>query len=202
MEALWNSLTTLNKGFAVAALFFAVLFLWQIVGMLLGIDGHGHGDAGDGAMAHHGACDDPGHHGGGEIAFTLVTIRSVLAFATLFTWAGTLYLMHGTSLGLAFVYSFLWGSAAMLLVSYAVYKMVQMQEIGTADLWSAIGEKGTVYLNIPEGGTGQVRVKVSGVVSCVKAASSDGKPLPAGTVVKVTSILDGRTIEVSTIEDP
>ncbi len=201
MEAWWEGLTTLNKGFAVAAFFCSVLFLWQIVGMLLGIDGHGHGDTGDAAMAHHGAGDDPGHHGGGGIAFTLVTVRSVLAFATLFTWAGTLYLMHGTLLGLALVYSFLWGLAAMLIVSIAVYKLVQLQEIGTANLWNALGEEGTVYINIPEGGAGQVRVKVGGVISYVKARSRDEKPVPAGTKVKVTGIIDVNTVEVSATED-
>ena len=192
-------MTSLNKGFAVAALFFSVLFLWQIIGMFLGIDGHGHGDTGDADLAHHGGGDDAAHHGGGEIAFALVTIRSTVAFATLFTWAGTLYLMQGTTFGLALVYSFLWGLAAMVLVSYAVYKLVQLQEIGTADLWSALGEEGTVYINIPESGTGQVRVKVSGIMSYVKACSKEGKPVPAGTVIKVTGIIDGNTVEVSDI---
>lgn len=198
METWWQSLTAVNKAFAVAALFFSLMFLWQLVGMLLGM----HGESVDGGM-NHGEVDHAhaGHpaadsHGASGITFTLVSVRSMLAFATLFSWAGTLYLMSGASLFAALAYSFIWGVLAMVFVSYVVFKLVQLQETGNATVWSAIGEEGIVYMNIPQDGTGKIRVMVSGVVSYVNARSKEGNTLHAGTKVRVSAVLDNNTLEV------
>ena len=190
MEAWWEGLTLLNKGFAVAAVFFSVLFVWQFLGALLGLHGDSHGDA-DHAVQH----DSDG------VAFTLISVRSVLAFGTLFSWAGTLYLMSGAGIVLAIIYSFAWGVAAMFIVSYLVFKLVQLQETGTATVWSAIGEEGVVYLNLPAGGLGKVRVMVSGVISYVNARSRGGESLTAGTKVRVVGVIDDNTLEVEPITE-
>lgn len=204
MEAWWEGLSALNKVFAVGALFFGVLFLWQLVGMFLGMDGHHQADTAHDhvGMEHE---QDSGDHGartnGAGVSFSLVSIRSVIAFATLFTWAGTLYLTTGTTTVLALAYSFLWGLAAMFAVSYVVYKLVQLQEIGTASIWTAMGEEGSVYMNVPEGGLGKIRVKVSGTVSFVDARTADRRPLEAGTKVRVVGIVNDRTVEVVPMEN-
>jgi hypothetical protein len=214
MEAWWEGLTALNKGFALAALFFSVLFAWQIICMLIGFDVHGtsdvshdgfdspdgHADAGA-AVSHQGyESHDAEHQLGGEVTFSLVTVRSVLAFATLFTWAGTLYLMKGTSPIVTLALSALWGLAAMLGVSYIVYKLVQLQEIGNVSLWTAIGEEGVVYMDVPAQGAGKVRVKVGGVVSFIDARSGTGSSIAAGTKVQVSRVIDSRSVEVVPFE--
>ncbi|HMK35340.1 MAG TPA: NfeD family protein [Desulfomonilaceae bacterium] len=206
MESWWGSLTAVNKGFALAALFFSTVFLWQIVGMLLGIHGDSHiatdhGDTGPGHVgpAHTGGQSGDAHPNAG-ITFTLVSVRSVLAFATLFCWAGTLYLMSGISLLAALIYSFIWGAAALVLVAFVVFKLVQLQETGNATVWSAIGEEGVVYMDIPARGTGKIRVMVRGVVSYVNARSSSGMMIPSPTKVKVVGVLDNNTLEVETME--
>jgi membrane protein implicated in regulation of membrane protease activity len=188
MEAWWEGLTPLIKGFAVAAVFFSILFIWQFLGALLGLHGDSHDDAGH-----------ADHHDGDGASFTLISVRSVLAFGTLFSWAGTLYLMSGAGVILAMIYSFIWGVAAMFLVSYVVFRLVQLQETGTASIWSAIGEEGFVYLNLPPEGVGKVRVMVSGVISYVNARSRKGESLAAGTKIKVVGVIDDNTIEVEPI---
>ena len=200
MEAWWQGLTLLNKGFAVAALFFSVLFVWQFLGALLGLHGDSHGDAGHAIGIHHHDFDHHAdQHDRDGVGFTLISVRSVLAFGTLFSWAGTLYLMSGAGVVLAMIYSFAWGVAAMFIVSYLVFKLVQLQETGTATVWSAIGEDGVVYLNLPAGGLGKVRVMVSGVISYVNARSRGGESLSAGTKVRVVGVIDDNTIEVEPI---
>jgi membrane protein implicated in regulation of membrane protease activity len=197
METWWQSLTAVNKAFAVAALFFSLMFLWQIVGMLLGM----HGESTDGVMdqAHTGHHPADSHASG--ITFTLVSLRSMLAFATLFSWAGTLYLMSGVSLIAALIYSVIWGAVAMVIVAYVVYKLVQLQETGNITVWSAIGEEAVVYMNIPEGGVGKIRVMVSGVMSYVNARSKGGNAIPAGTKVRVSAVLDNNMLEVEPTEE-
>ena len=51
------------------------------------------------------------------VSFKLLSIRSVIAFFTLFTWGGALYLNSGLGLTRALVYSLLWGAGAMVLVA-------------------------------------------------------------------------------------
>jgi hypothetical protein len=202
MEAWWQGLTLLNKGFAVAALFFSVLFVWQFLGALLGLHGDSHGDAGHAiGMHHHDFDHHADQHDRDGLGFTLISVRSVLAFGTLFSWAGTLYLMSGAGVVLALIYSFAWGVAAMFIVSYLVFKLVQLQETGTATVWSAIGEEGVVYLNLPAGGVGKVRVMVSGVISYVNARSRGGESLTAGIKVRVVGVIDDNTIEVEPITE-
>lgn len=224
MEAWWLGLTALNKAFAVAALFCSVLFLWQIVSMLVGFDLDGHADtdtggldhvdmdgSADGGMGDHAdagvgdhtdaASDHDYQHLGGEIAFTLVSIRSVIAFVTLFSWAGTLYLMTGTSVILAVLYSLVWGLVAMFAVSYLVYKLVQLQETGNVSLWSCIGEEGLVYMNVPAGGVGKIRVMVGEVLSYVNARTPGEDSLVEGTKVRVSRVIDDNTVEVVPVEN-
>jgi hypothetical protein len=209
MEAWWQGLTTLNKGFAISALFFTVMFLWQMASMAIGFDGDTHSDVAHEGLDHGDVHVSGGHEGmeqahggphhhplGGEAAFTLVSLRSVIAFTTLFSWAGTLYLMGGTSAILAIFYSLAWGLAAMFGVAYLVFKLVQLQETGNITLWSCIGEEARVYMNVPSEGAGKVRVMVGGVLCFVNARSGTGEPLAAGTRVRVTRILDSNTVEV------
>jgi hypothetical protein len=68
------------------------------------------------------------------------------------------------------------------------------------DLWKAIGENGTVYINIPADGVGKVRLKVDKTISFVNAQSKGGKPLLAGTSVKVVGVLDARTLEIEPLD--
>jgi membrane protein implicated in regulation of membrane protease activity len=197
MEAWWAGLTLLNKGFAVAAFFFSVLFIWQLLGTLLGLHGGSDGDVGHAIGVHDGGGDHDADHDG--VGFTLISVRSVLAFGTLFSWAGTLYLMSGVGVILAMIYSFVWGVAAMFIVSFLVFKLVQLQETGTASIWTAIGEEGVVYLNLPPDGVGKVRVMVSGAISYVNARCRGGESLTAGTKVRVVGIVDNNTVEVEPI---
>jgi hypothetical protein len=202
MESWWQELTTINKAFCVQALFFSLLFLWQLAGMLLGADGSGHGDGGH--MPAHDAPGESGHgdaHDNGSVVFSLISVRSIVAFGTLFSWAGSLYLMGGTSPVWAVLYSLLWGLAAMFLVSYLMFGLLKLQQTEKASLWSAVGEEATVYMNIPEDGVGKVRVMVRGTISFVNARSAHGEPLKEGRTVRVLDLVDDKTVSVAATDD-
>ena len=120
MESWWLGLSFLNKAFAVSALTFTVLFLWQILAVIIGMDTDTHGAVDAGGIDHGGldhAGDSGGDHTAGHgadaVTLTFVSIRSGIAFGTLFSWAGTLYLASGTPAILAIVYSAVWGLIAM-----------------------------------------------------------------------------------------
>jgi membrane protein implicated in regulation of membrane protease activity len=104
--------------------------------------------------------------------------------------------MEGTPVGRALIYSVLWGLAALVIVSYVFYKLAALQEVGNASLSTAVGQTATVYADIPQNGSGKIRVLVSGVVTVVTARSKDGLPLMAGTEVKVLRIMGPNILEV------
>ena len=69
------------------------------------------------------------------------------------------------------------------------------------DSWTAVGTEAIVYLDIPGEGIGQVRVSIGGVISFVKARSSQGLPMPAGTKVLVVGIGDNNVLEVKPLNE-
>ncbi|MHB0856180.1 MAG: NfeD family protein [Anaerolineae bacterium] len=224
MLAWWGQLSSLNQAFYVSAIFFSVLFLWQLFSSLGalgdggGADASGHTDAGAGsdhgghfapvdhttgdhtAFSGHDTSDSHQAHSDGLATFRLLSIRSILAFGTLFSWAGALYLRGTLFPGLALLRAILWGMAGMVTVALFFWILPRLTEEGTANLDTAVGETGQVYMTIPEDGTGQVRVLVSGVTSHIRARSRNGMRLPAGTAVRVTRRLDAGTLEVDEIE--
>ncbi len=126
-------------------------------------------------------------------------MRSLISFAVMFSWAGTIYLYNGNSLIISVIYSLIWGLVGMFLVSYVIYKLLRFQETGNATVWTAIGEDATVYMDIPENGTGKVRVLVSGAISFIDAKGSYGRAIPSGTHVRVVHVLDEKTLEVEAV---
>lgn len=206
MTAWWDSLTVINRGFFCAAAFFSVFFLWQMIAALIGLDNEGGDDIADGADFD---ADMDDFEAGADadasatvVAFKLLSIRAIITFCTLFTWGSALYLSRGDGLTRAMGVSSIWGLAGMGSVALLLSLLPKLAHTGTKRIASALGAQGAVYLDIPEGGQGEVRVSVSGVVSFVKARCVDGRPLKAGTTVAVKRILDESTVEVEAMSKP
>jgi len=195
-----------------AAIFFGILFLWQLLATLFGhigggettdvAGGHDADVSGHDAAAAHGAHDGAVGAAESVASFKLLSIRSITAFGMLFGWAGVLYsrAASDTSPNLVIVYSLLWGFVGMLIVSAIFYFLMRMTETGTRRLATCVGQRGLVYMDIPAGGTGQVKTVVSGTVSFVPAQAVGGEILKAGTPVVVKRLLDATTVEVEKAE--
>ena len=216
----WSDLTAVNQVFYAAAAFFSLIFLWQFISSLVGLSG-GEADlevdadmdvdvdggdmdidGGDGLEV-----DDIEAHSleaaaESTAAFKVLTLRAILAFFTLFFWAGAMYLNMGKSLSRALLYATAWGVAAWLIVAHVVNWMRRLAESGTARLVSCVGTNGSVYLDVPAGGQGEVRLLVSGRVSMVKARAVGGVELKSGTAVRVVRVVDPTSVEVRPVESP
>lgn len=196
--AWWNGLTPLTQWFFGAAAFFSVFFVWQLLSALIGLGGDADGlDSHAGADWHHASPDDS--HATLAV-FKILSVRSLIAFFMLFTWAAALYLNNGLTPPRAMALALVWGFAAMLIVSAIVGFLRRLTETGNQRISSCIGLPGTVYLDIPAGGDGEARVLCSGILTHYRARSMDGTPIKAGTTVRVTRVLGPNTIEVSTSE--
>jgi membrane protein implicated in regulation of membrane protease activity len=195
--------TFLSSVYWGAALFFSVLFAWQVLATLFGhLGGGDQVDAGahDAAGAGHDVAGDHAAHGGQAAesiaTFKLLSVRSLTSFGLLFGWAGVLYQRAGLSQNMTILYSLLWGCLGMLIVSALFYFFMRMTESGTRRLSSAIGQPATVYMDIPAGGSGQVRVLCGGSISFISARVAGGEALKAGTPVVVKRIIGPNAVEV------
>jgi membrane protein implicated in regulation of membrane protease activity len=221
MEMWWSGLTAASRGFYLAAVFFSTLFIWQLISALSGLGGEDsvesdHGDLGDhdaGHLGDHGggydaagheatphSQGDTDHDDAGLHTFRLLSVRSLLAFGMLFSWAGALYAGQGEAMGWALIRALLWGLTGMLVVAAFFWLLPRLSEEGTARLSSAVGEMATVYIDIPEDGAGQIKVTVGGALGFVRARARGNQRLPAGTQVRVLRLLDESTVEVEEIE--
>jgi hypothetical protein len=206
MSEWWSDLTAMNRTFFSVAAFFSVFFIWQLFAALLGL---GDEDAGSDASDVNTDIDtdtdmddfDSGADADSSatvVAFKLLSIRAIITFCTLFSWGCALYLQNGVPLGRAMGISSLWGLAGMGSVALLLALLPKLAHTGTKRIATSLGAQGTVYLDIPKGGLGEVRVSVSEVISFVKARTKDGNPLKAGDTVVVTRIIDETTVEVET----
>ena len=213
MASFWEALTPLHQAFIAAAIFFSTIFVWQLVSAFgsLGEAGADASDSSDGVdidldsdmpdLAEADGGDDLLSDATGLTTFRLLSVRSMIAFCTLFTWGGALYLGQDISPAGAILRALLWGLAGMLVVAAFFWLLPHLSETGTSDLRTALNQTGEVYMNIPEGGAGQVKVLVSGALRFVRARSGDGEAIAAGTAVRVTRILDEATLEVQAIRN-
>jgi hypothetical protein len=153
-----------NAWFTVPALIGTSLFVVRLVLMLLGAGGHhdggielGHGADGTGATdAAHGGGDSHSH---ASEAFKYLSIQSVSAFAMGFGWAAfaakeSLHWNFAASTGLGLVGGV--GMAALLLT--LLKSAMGLNASGNIDMAKAVGAAGDVYVEIPPGQQGKVRL--------------------------------------------
>jgi len=208
MNEWWTGLTTLNQFFYVAATFFSVFFVWQMIMAIVGLGGGEDVDVDTdmGADVDVDVDADADVHGGHVdadstiAAFRLVSVRSVLAFCTLFAWAGALYQNGGMTPSASMGLALLWGVGAMLVVAKVLQWLLGLTESGTSNLATCVDTRGTVYLDIPSNGQGEVRVTVSGALSLVKARGAGGQAIRAGTPIRVVQLAGPRLVEVESLE--
>lgn len=193
-EQFWAGLTTLNRGLYVAAAFFTVFFIWQVIAAFIGL---GHDGGVDDASATPDSHDAPPDTHETVFLFKLISVRSVLAFGTLFTWASALYMSNGDmSAARSMSIGLVWGVAAMVVVGLVFNMLSKMTSVGNIQVSSCVGATASVYLDIPANGTGEIRVLCSNVMTHVKARAAAGVAMKSGTSVRVTRMLAPDVAEV------
>jgi len=191
----WGGLDPLARLFFGAAIVFSIFLLWQLIMTFVGLSG------GDGALGTHVESIDVHHSpNDGDVSttvFKLLSFRSILAFCTLFSWTGAIELQHHAAMTRALGFALAWGLVAMFLVALLLNLMLRLAESGNLRYSSCVGGAGTVYLDIPAGGVGEVRTLCSGVMTHLKARATSPAGLKAGTAVRVVNIIGLDTLEVT-----
>jgi hypothetical protein len=177
MQEWWAGLAGMTQVFYGMAAFFSVFFLWQIIGAFMGLDGDGDVDGVGDVDLDVDAPDDIDYDDVIESsqAFKILSLRSIITFFTLFSWGSALYTTDGVPVAKAMGVSSIWGLAGMLAIAGIFYAMGKLSETGTKDIAASKGHVGTVYLDIPADGFGEIKTIVNGVPEHVKAKSMDGE---------------------------
>ncbi|MEO1624230.1 MAG: hypothetical protein AAFV25_03660, partial [Bacteroidota bacterium] len=192
----WSELDGVQQVFWGIALIFSVLFVIQFVLSLVGLDFDG--DA-DGDFSGH-ADVDTGYSLDAD--FTLLSVRSIIAFFTFFGWTGVIVLNGGHGTWAALGFASIAGMAAMFIVGYLMYLFSKLTQEGNVDIKEALYNTGEVYLTIPanRGGYGKIHVKVSGSYQELDAVTS-GDALPTGSSIRIVEILDDNLLLVEQAKD-
>ncbi len=193
----WNELTSVAQVFWGISIVFSVLFVIQFVLSLIGLDFDADTDIEIGTNTN----TDTGYTLDAD--FTLLSVRSIIAFFTFFGWTGVLVLNAGGGTWAAVGFASLSGLAAMFVVGYMMYLFSKLGESGTFNTKEAIYNTAEVYLSIPaaKNGYGKVHLKIRGALKEMDAITEGNQPLPNGAAVRVIDVLDDNLLLVEPLEN-
>ena len=177
--------------YAIAITATSVLIV-QMLLMMVGVGADELADAGDVDM------EGPEGHPSG---IHLLSSRTIVAFFMGFGWAGAMRAVDGSS---ATITVFIAGIVG-LFFAYAVLHLMRflstLRHSGTLDYANAIGQVGTVYLEVHPAmaAGGQIQVTVQGRLRVVQALTRGDRPIEKGGRVRVTERLGPNTLIVESL---
>lgn len=133
--------------------------------------------------------------------FRLLTIRSIIAFFTVFGWAGIVAINSGANEVLSIIVALVLGIGMMALVAWIFYFITHLTESGNISIRNALNTTGTVYIPIPENksGVGKVQLIIQGSTREMDAITN-GKIIPTGTKVRVIGIIKNKLLLVERLK--
>ncbi len=186
----WSSLNNIEQIFWGIAIVFSVLFVIQFGLSLFGLDFDSDADI---DVSEAGYSLDP--------SFTLLSVRSIIAFFTFFGWVGVLALARNYTITWVLILAIGAGLIAMGLVAYMMYFFSRLAEEGNANIQELIYKNATVYLTIPERRKGKGKVHVTlGKSLREMDAVTEGEQLGNGKTVKIIEIIEDNILVVEPAE--
>ncbi len=124
------------------------------------------------------------------IGFQFFTFKNLVAFFTIFSWAGISCMDAGYGKGVTILVSTIAGLIMMFIMGALIYYINKLVSSGTLKLENAVGNIGEVYLTIgaKRSKIGKVHVNIQGALRELDALADSEKDLKTGTVVEVKEI--------------
>ncbi len=144
---------------------------------------------------------DAGGAGAHPAGLSVLSVRSVSAFAVGFGWTGVAALRAGWSTALAAIAAAIVGTMFLYGVYYLMRAMMRLGSSGSLDYRNAIGQTGTVYIAIPAAlaGSGEIEVQIQGRLCMATAVTRGAVALTTQTRVRVIEVLDRGTLIVDVL---
>ncbi|EDP98518.1 hypothetical protein U8527_21150 [Kordia algicida OT-1] len=124
------------------------------------------------------------------IGFQFFSFKNLVAFFTIFSWAGISCIDAGYGKGVTIVVSTIAGLIMMTIMATLIYYINKLVSSGTLKLENAIGNVGEVYLTIGANRSkmGKVHVNIQGALRELDALADSQENLKTGTVIEVKEI--------------
>jgi len=223
MVAWWESLSTLERIFAYAAIPSTVLLLVQTILLMTGIVGQqdsdaemysdvsglGSADGGDGMDVDtdfDGLADMPadathGGHDGHNVydpGLRILTIRGLIAFFSIGGWTGLVLLRGQAGTLLSSMVAVLAGLLAMVILAVLLKLSLKLQSDGSMDPRNALGAMGTVYLTVPatRNARGKITIMLQEQLRELDAVTDSNIALKTGEIVRVVDVINNDTLVV------
>lgn len=193
MQTWWGSLDPFMQTLWGIAIVASAVFIIQSIMTFVGMDSETNFDGDfDGDMSADGA--------GESTPFQLFTFRNLINFMLGFSWTAIALRASTESTSLMLVSGVVVGVLLVCAVMYLFKWMSGMQQSGTIEPEALVGCKGSVYLTIPAGRTGEGKVQIT-VRSAIREynAMTDGDRLPNEAPIRVVAVLNGHTVLVEKI---
>lgn len=201
----WGGIGDFEKIFWIFAFPSTAIFILQVIMTFIGIgddgDIQGSMDEISGDTMDLDINDNAGEFLDFKYKFKLVTIRSVVAFFTVFSWTGIVVTTSGVGDRATVIIALIAGFVMMFIVSYIYYFLTKFVEDGTMNINNAVSKEGLVYLTVPRRreGIGKVEVVVQGALRLLDAVT-DGEAISTGSKVTVINIVENQFLLVEKIE--
>jgi hypothetical protein len=183
-------MTGLELAFVICAAIGGVLFLSRFVMQLFGL----HHDVS--LDIHSGDLDLTNS----DVGFKALSFQSITAFLLMFGLVG-FALQRSEHAGA--MLSLGGATAAGLLAGWVIALlfrgMSRLQSSANYDPRQAIGQRGSVYLTIPAGGTGKVTVTINNRLSVLDAVAQDKSEMKTGVAVQVVDVVAQNILMVSRV---
>ena len=193
MQTWWGSLDPFMQTLWGIAIVASAVFIIQSIMTFVGMDSETNFDGDfDGDMSADGA--------GESTPFQLFTFRNLINFMLGFSWTAIALRASTESTSLMLVCGVVVGVLLVCAVMYLFKWMSGMQQSGTIEPEALVGCKGSVYLTIPAGRTGEGKVQIT-VRSAIREynAMTDGDRLPNEAPIRVVAVLNGHTVLVEKV---
>jgi membrane protein implicated in regulation of membrane protease activity len=182
----------LNTIYLICAVAGGTVLVLRLIAMVFGL-GSG-GEAPDvSADMDVDAAMDIGEHGAGAEA-NYLSIQSLSGFFTMFGLVGMGLLQVNAGPLWSLVGALAAGVFTAWVTAMIAAALLRLQSSGTLQISNAVGQEGTVYLTIPDQGSGVVSVSVQGALRQFDALSENGQKIPTGTLVRVTGVSAGKLV--------
>ena len=115
-------------------------------------------------------------------------VKGVLTFFSVGAWVVRLVLLTETNPVMAFLVGGAAGAVGVWLLSVLLRFLLSQQENVNFSPREAVMEQGTVYLRVPAGGEGIIRVNIRGAKRELKARSNEAEDIPTGASIRVEDV--------------
>jgi len=197
----FNQMTGLEKFFALCAFVGGIIFLFRLVLQFIG----GDTDMGDmdADLDLDMDMDIDGDFDGGDtdLSFKVLSLQGITSFFMMFGLVGLALLRQSkVDPSWAILGAFAAGCGTVWVMKKIYISMKSLQSSGTIKMKNALGQEGTVYLTIPNEGTGKVQISIQDHLKVFEAVSDpDNLEIKTGQRIKVVRIVSNNILVVQPI---